>query len=86
MICVLLQFFDVHYRQGFVCIWNNVCLERDSLFRKLSCFVFGDSFEVPPEISVQRFFRLELDHFHQPWISRKPELSLSTNSDSPCSF
>jgi hypothetical protein len=66
----LFQSFEVNNRPGVVvfnpCIWNNVCLESDSLFRKLSCFVCGDSFEVSPEVIVQRFFRLELDHFHQP--------------------
>jgi hypothetical protein len=41
------------------------------LFRKLPRFVFGDSFEVSPEVIVQRFFHLDLDHFRQPWVSRE---------------
>jgi hypothetical protein len=97
VLATLFQSFDVHNRQGFVVynprIWNNVCLDGGGLFRKLPRFVFGDSFEVSPEVIVQRFFHLDLGHFHQPWGSREwgelnpsPDLSLSTNSDSLCFF
>ena len=51
---------------GVVSIQSDVILENDILFCKLSCFFLGDSFEVSPEVIVQRFFRLEWVHFHQP--------------------
>ena len=77
---------------GTVCIQSAVIVENAILFCKLSCFLLGDSFEVSPEVIVQRFFLLERIHFHQPgFLKSEPrkqsqELSLSTNSDSPCSF
>jgi hypothetical protein len=44
-------------------IWNNPHFRKFSLFGKLSCFSFGDFFEVPSEVIVQCFFRLDWDDF-----------------------
>jgi hypothetical protein len=37
---------------GAVSIQSDVILKNDILFCKLSCFFFGDSFEVSPEVIV----------------------------------
>ena len=74
---------------GTVSIQSAVVLENAILFCKLSRFSLGDSFEVSPEVIVQRFFHFDLDHsinigFRES--GERADLSLSTNSDSLCFF
>jgi hypothetical protein len=45
------------------CVWDNLYAGKFPLLGKLSRHAFGDFFEVPPKVIVQRFFGLDCGHF-----------------------
>jgi hypothetical protein len=49
-------------------IWNNLYAGSFLLIGNLPRQAFGDLFEVPPEVNVQRFIGLDRGHFRSPQV------------------